>query len=152
MFDTALFGWFRVLQKYRGIAITEKVQSKLPVDRKQSSLDLLLRIIWLYLTITPILSIWHEKIQIQQYHFNIRYSRFESFNIYHYHWPSKKICFICFNESPIKMFKNTFYFILKALFFLKILQFLCLLFAHVKKTGLIRKIKLILKFMTSQPG
>ena len=42
MFDKVSFGWFRVLQKYRGIAITEKVQSKFPVDRKQSSLDLFL--------------------------------------------------------------------------------------------------------------
>ena len=25
--------------------------------------------------------------------------------------PSKKICFICFNESPLKMVKNGFYFI-----------------------------------------
>ena len=30
--------------------------------------------------------------------------------------PSKKNYFICFNESPLKMMKNTFYFILKALF------------------------------------
>ena len=28
---------------------------------------------------------------------------------------SKKECFICFNESPLKMMKNAFYFILKAL-------------------------------------
>ena len=35
---------------------------------------------------------------------------------------SKKICF-CFNESPLKIIKNAFYFILKALFVLKILNF-----------------------------
>ena len=35
-----------------------------------------------------------------------------------------KICFICFYESPLKMMKNTFYFILKALFVLKIFKFL----------------------------
>ena len=29
--------------------------------------------------------------------------------------PSKKNCFICFNESSLKMIKNAFYFILKAL-------------------------------------
>ena len=29
--------------------------------------------------------------------------------------PSKKICFICFNDSPWKMMKNTFYFILRYL-------------------------------------
>ena len=28
--------------------------------------------------------------------------------------PSKKNCFICFDESPLKMMKNAFYFILKA--------------------------------------
>ena len=33
--------------------------------------------------------------------------------------PFKKIVFICFNEIPLKMMKNTFYFILKALFVLK---------------------------------
>ena len=34
--------------------------------------------------------------------------------------PSKKICVICLIESPLKMLKNAFYFILKALFVLKI--------------------------------
>ena len=34
------------------------------------------------------------------------------------------ICFICFYESPLKMVKNAFYFILKALFVLKIFKFL----------------------------
>ena len=33
---------------------------------------------------------------------------------------SKKIFFICFSDSPSKMMKNAFYFILKALFVLKI--------------------------------
>ena len=37
----------------------------------------------------------------------------------------KKKCFICFNESPLKMTKNAFYFILKALFVLKTFKFLC---------------------------
>ena len=32
--------------------------------------------------------------------------------------------FICFNESPLKIMKNTFYFILKALLVLKIFKFL----------------------------
>ena len=31
---------------------------------------------------------------------------------------SKKICFIYFNENPLKLIKNAFYFILKALFVL----------------------------------
>ena len=35
----------------------------------------------------------------------------------------KKICPISFNENPLKMIKNAFYFILKALFVLKILKF-----------------------------
>ena len=47
--------------------------------------------------------------------------------------------------------KNAFYFTLKALFVLKIFKFLAWLFGHVKN-GLIRKIRLISKLMTSQPG
>ena len=50
------------------------------------------------------------------------------------------------------MKKNAFYFVLKALLTLKIFTFLSWLFGHVEKNGLIRKIRLILKFMTSQPG
>ena len=38
--------------------------------------------------------------------------------------PSKKVFFICFNDSPSKMMKTAFYFILKALFLLKIFKFL----------------------------
>ena len=38
------------------------------------------------------------------------------------HLP-KKIIFICFNESPLEMMKNAFYFILKALFDLDIFNF-----------------------------
>ena len=38
--------------------------------------------------------------------------------------PSKKVFFICFNDSPSKMMKNAFYSILKALFLLKIFKFL----------------------------
>ena len=49
------------------------------------------------------------------------------------------------------MMKNAFYFTLKALFVLKIFKFLSWLFGHVKN-GLIRKIRLISKLMTSQPG
>ena len=48
-------------------------------------------------------------------------------------------------ESPWKVMKNVFYFTFKALFVLKIFQFLSCLFC------LIRKIRLIFKFMTSQP-
>ena len=37
--------------------------------------------------------------------------------------PSKIVGFICFNDSSLKMMKNAFYFILKALFVLKMLKF-----------------------------
>ena len=49
--------------------------------------------------------------------------------------PSKKKFIICFNDSPSKMMKNAFYFILKALFVLKIFKFLSWVFAHVEKTA-----------------
>ena len=39
------------------------------------------------------------------------------------HLP-KNFIIICFNDSPSKMMKNAFYFILKALFVLKIFKFL----------------------------
>ena len=42
--------------------------------------------------------------------------------------PSKKNLVVCFIESPLKIIKNTFYFILKPLFVLKIFKFLSLLF------------------------
>ena len=47
--------------------------------------------------------------------------------------------------------KTAFYFILKALFVLKIFEFLSRLLSY-RKNSLIRKARLILKFMTSQPG
>ena len=43
-----------------------------------------------------------------------------------------KIIFVCVNESPLKIMKNAFYFILKALFILKIFKFLCF---HVEETA-----------------
>ena len=46
-----------------------------------------------------------------------------------------KNCFIWFNESPLKMMNKAFYFILKALFVLKICKFLSWLFGHVGKTA-----------------
>ena len=49
--------------------------------------------------------------------------------------PSKKICFVFFDESPLKMMKNAFYLILKALFVLKIFKFLSKTFGHVGKTA-----------------
>ena len=50
-------------------------------------------------------------------------------------FSKKKNYFICFNESPLKMMKNAFYFILKALFILKIFKFLSRLFGHAGKTA-----------------
>ena len=41
--------------------------------------------------------------------------------------------FIYFNDSPSKMMKNAFYFILKALFVLKIFKFWSWLFSHAEK-------------------
>ena len=46
--------------------------------------------------------------------------------------PYKK-CAIWFIETTLKMMKNAFYFILEALFVLKIFKFLSWLFGHVKK-------------------
>ena len=48
---------------------------------------------------------------------------------------SKKNCVICFIESPLKVIKNAFYFILKALFVLKVFKFLSWLFGHGGKTA-----------------
>ena len=61
----------------------------------------------------------------------------------------KKI--ICFNENSLKIMKNAFYFILKALSILMIFKFV-LTFCWCRENGLIRKIRLISNFMTSQHG
>ena len=72
-------------------------------------------------------------------------------------FPEKNY-FICYNESPLKMMGNAFYFILKAHFVCKIFKFLSWLFGHVEKiawlehVSMIRKTRSISKFMTSQPG
>ena len=50
------------------------------------------------------------------------------------HHP-KKFLFISFNESPLKIMKNAFYFILKALLVLKIFTFLSWHFGHVEETA-----------------
>ena len=64
--------------------------------------------------------------------------------------PYKIFFVICLIESPIKMMKNAFHFILNAIFVLKIFKFL----SHFGEVGksLIRKIRLTSKFMMSQPG
>ena len=48
--------------------------------------------------------------------------------------PSKKVFFVCFNDSPSKIMKNAFYFIIKALFVL-IFNFFPWLFEHEEKTA-----------------
>ena len=60
---------------------------------------------------------------------------------------SKKFGFIYFNESPLKMMKNAFYFMLKLCSFLRYLHY-CPDFLVMQKKGLIRKLWLISKFMT----
>ena len=47
----------------------------------------------------------------------------------------QKMFFTCFNDSPSKMMKNAFCFILKTLFVLRIFKFLPWLFGHVEKTA-----------------
>ena len=59
------------------------------------------------------------------------------------HLP-KKLCYLL-HWKPFKKMKNAFYFILKALFILKIFKFLSWLSVHVQKTA-----RLISKFMMSQ--
>ena len=54
-------------------------------------------------------------------------------------------------ESPLKMMKNDFYFTSKALFVHKILKF-CFDFLVMYQNGLIKKVRPISNFMTSQPG
>ena len=62
---------------------------------------------------------------------NLRFSNFLKPDS---HIP-KKIIFICFIESPLKMMKNAFYLILKALFVLKIFKFLSWHFGHAEETA-----------------
>ena len=46
---------------------------------------------------------------------------------------SKKVVFICFNESPLKVMKNAYYFMLKAPFVLDIFTFLSWLYCYSEK-------------------
>ena len=61
--------------------------------------------------------------------------------------PFKENCVVCFNESPLKVMRDAFYFILKAIFVFKIFKFL-----SCRENGVIRNRRLISKFMKSQPG
>ena len=47
----------------------------------------------------------------------------------------KKNCAVSLIESPLKMIKNAFYFVLKDLFVLKIFKFFSRLLGHVGKTA-----------------
>ena len=76
---------------------------------------------------TPLQGLWRE----YSIGFKIRLS------------PSKKICFVCFNQSLLKLIKNTFH--LKALFVLKIIEIFVLTFWSCRKSGWIRKIRLFSK-------
>ena len=44
-----------------------------------------------------------------------------------------KNCFICFNEGPLKIMENVFYFTLKALLVSKMFNFFSWIFVHVEK-------------------
>ena len=60
--------------------------------------------------------------------------------------------FIYFNESLLKIMRNAFCFMLKALSALEIFTFFSCFFGCVERNGLIRKLWLISKFMVSQTG
>ena len=66
--------------------------------------------------------------------------------------PTKKICFICFWWKPFKNDEKCFLFHLKSSFHSQYIRILVLTFWSCRENGLIRKIKLISKFMTSQLG
>ena len=66
--------------------------------------------------------------------------------------PSKKVDFICFNDSLSKIMKNAFYFTLNIHLFTNFLFKLfifCLTFLMMQENGLIRKLGIISKFMRS---
>ena len=65
--------------------------------------------------------------------------------------PSKKVVFICFKGSPLKVINDAFYFMLKSVFVLEISRFLSKLFDQVQKR-LDNKAQVYLKFMKSQTG
>ena len=67
--------------------------------------------------------------------------------------PSKTKLLFSFNQSSLKMMENASYLILKALLVLKIFKFFPDFFGHVETYGkrLIKTLRLISKFMTSQP-
>ena len=63
----------------------------------------------------------------------------------------KKSSFVFFNESPLKVMKNAFYFTLKALFAPRIFNFLSWICGHAEKQLDEKDFKILIsKFMTSQ--
>ena len=65
--------------------------------------------------------------------------------------PSKKYDFIYFNESPIRMIKNSFYLCYRDLFIFELFTFLSRLFDYSEK-WLNVKVIVNFKFMMSQTG
>ena len=65
------------------------------------------------------------------------------------HFPKE---FLLSNESSLKTIKNAFYFLLKIVFVLKIFKFLISTFLVKWENGLMRKLRLISKFMTLLSG
>ena len=51
----------------------------------------------------------------------------------------KNICVISFTKSTLKMIKNALYFVLEALFLLKIFKFLSQHFGHLEKTARLKR-------------
>ena len=74
------------------------------------------------------------------------FKNFIKFSGIHLSWKSLEA-----TESPLKMMKNAFYSTQKLFSFSRYLSF-CLQFLVMYRSGLIKKIRLISNFMTSQPG
>ena len=66
--------------------------------------------------------------------------------------PSEIVFLVCFIDSHSKMTKYAFLFHLKNSFRSEDIEFFVLTFWSCKKNDLIRKARLILKVMASQPG
>ena len=66
--------------------------------------------------------------------------------------PSKKNYSTCFDESPLKMMKMLSISFLKNFFRSQDIQFFTFAFWLCRRKDLIRKIRLVSKFMTLQPG
>ena len=66
-------------------------------------------------------------------------------------WTLTLMYMICFNESPLQMMKHASYFVLKLFSFLRYLPF-CLYLLVMQENDLIRTLRLICQYMTSQTG